>query len=150
MLEFNRTKSYKNLKSYKILRGSRLARSKAARFPFLCKNPAVFASENPRILFLAKRQRRQEAVRFCLRSASQIFTNYELSSKILISYKNYTSSSFSEDSSFLLERMSNAIITKPESIIMMPMIFTSFSLKSRGEIRIRKTATTMSKRFSMM
>ena len=31
-------------------------------FPFLCKNPAVFASENPRILFMAKRQKAQEAV----------------------------------------------------------------------------------------
>ena len=30
-------------------------------FPFLCKNPAVFASENPRILFMAKRQKAQEA-----------------------------------------------------------------------------------------
>ena len=30
--------------------------------PFLCKNPAVFASENPRILFMANRQRRSEAV----------------------------------------------------------------------------------------
>ena len=31
-------------------------------FPFLCKNPAVFARENPRILFMAKRQKAQEAV----------------------------------------------------------------------------------------
>ena len=32
-------------------------------FPFLCKNPAVFAGKNPRILFMAKRQKAQEAVR---------------------------------------------------------------------------------------
>ena len=31
-------------------------------FPFLCKNPAVFAGKNPRILFMAKRQKAQEAV----------------------------------------------------------------------------------------
>ena len=31
-------------------------------FPFLCKNPAVFAGKNPRILFMAKRQKTQEAV----------------------------------------------------------------------------------------
>ena len=31
-------------------------------FLFLCKNPAVFAGKNPRILFMAKRQKTQEAV----------------------------------------------------------------------------------------
>ena len=31
-------------------------------FPFLCKNSAVFACENPRILLMAKRQKAQEAV----------------------------------------------------------------------------------------
>ena len=31
-------------------------------FLFLCKNPAVFASKNPRILFMAKRQKLQECV----------------------------------------------------------------------------------------
>ena len=75
MLEFNRTSFSKNLS------GFRSVISETARFPFLCKNLAVFASENPQILFLAKRQRRQEAVRFCLRSASQIFINSVLFSK---------------------------------------------------------------------
>ena len=32
-------------------------------FAFLGKNPAVFAGKNPRILFMAKRQKAQEAVR---------------------------------------------------------------------------------------
>ena len=32
-------------------------------FLFLCKNSSVFAGENPRILFMAKRQKTQEAVR---------------------------------------------------------------------------------------
>ena len=36
-------------------------RSRAA-FSFLGKNPAVFASENPRILFMANRQKLQECV----------------------------------------------------------------------------------------
>ena len=44
-------------------------------FPFLCKNPAVFAGKNPRILFMAKRQKAQEAVHthFSLRK-SYFFT----------------------------------------------------------------------------
>ena len=36
-------------------------------FSFLCKNPAVFVNENPRIFFMAKRQKLQEAARIpCL------------------------------------------------------------------------------------
>ena len=42
------------MSSYKNLSGFRSAISETARFPFLCKNLAVFASENPQILFLAK------------------------------------------------------------------------------------------------
>ena len=42
-------------------------------FPFLCKNPAVFASKNPRILFMAKRQKARDAVRFCLRSRTEFY-----------------------------------------------------------------------------
>ena len=45
-----------------------------ARFPFFCKNLAVFASENPQILFMANRQIRQESVcpPFPLRSSDFI------------------------------------------------------------------------------
>ena len=53
----------KRMLSSKKLKG--LPRPQVANmlaFLFLCKNPAVFASENPRILFMAKRQKAQEAV----------------------------------------------------------------------------------------
>ena len=44
-------------------------------FPFLCKKFAVFASKNPQLLFMAKRQKAQEAVHipFLLRT-SYFFT----------------------------------------------------------------------------
>jgi len=46
---------------------------KLLALPFLCKNPAVFAGKNPRILFMAKRQKAREAVLHRFRSRTSDF-----------------------------------------------------------------------------